>query len=216
MIYFQKSFLINKLVTYTINHSDFITCDVMVVKERIIKQYCYNPDKIVMFPWGIDLQIFNPENNQVPVELFDWKDKIIVVCTRQHMNTYGITYLIDAIPIVLKKNNRVRFLFIGNGPLTKMYKDQIFRLNIGKYVKFIGKVNNELLPLYLNNSDIYVSPSLSDGSSLCLMEALGCAVPSVVSDIDANLEWIEDNFNGIVFKRQNSKHRRFANFQRYS
>ena len=48
-------------------------------------------------------------------------------------------------------------------------------------------------------SDIYISPSHVDGSSVTLMEALASGLVCIVSDIPGNREWIEDGVNGWLF-----------------
>ena len=72
-----------------------------------------------------------------------------------------------------------------------------------KHVKFTGYVPNEIMPQYLNASDIYISPSLSDGTSICLLEAMACRLPVVVTDVDANLEWVKNGYNGLVCLKRN-------------
>ena len=39
---------------------------------------------------------------------------------------------------------------------------------------------------------MYVSTSMSDGTSVSLLEAMSCAKPVLVSDIAGNREWVED------------------------
>ena len=77
-------------------------------------------------------------------------------------------------------------------------------LNLDEYVYFAGFVPNDELPLYLNDSDLYVSPSLSDGTSASLLEAMACGLPVVVTDVPAILEWTTPNHNGIIVPRQNT------------
>ncbi|MCJ7518124.1 MAG: glycosyltransferase, partial [Anaerolineaceae bacterium] len=43
-----------------------------------------------------------------------------------------------------------------------------------------------------------------DGSSVALMESMACGCPALVSDIPANLEWINDGIEGWVFKDNDS------------
>jgi len=201
-----KRFFGNKLLTsYSIRNSDLITCDITIVKDEIVDKYDYDPDKIIVFPWGIDLNKFNPQNNETPDELIEWKNNTIIICTRQHRKIYANEYIIEAIPNILKENNSIRFLFIGSGPLTEKYLKKVNKLKIEEYVKFIPWIDNEKLPLYLSNSDINVSASLSDGSSLCLMEALACGLPSIVSDIKSNRIWIKNGYNGYLCKVKNSR-----------
>ena len=200
-----NNIFINKLVKYAVTHADMITCDAETVKKRIVENYEYNPDKIIVFPWGIDLNKFNPNNNEVPVDLLEWNEKIVVICTRQHKEVYGIEYLINAIPKIIKENENIRFIFIGDGHLTEKYKLQLNKDRMNQYVKFTGRIDNNQLPQYLTNSSIYVSPSLSDGSSLSLMEALACSLPVIVTNIDANLEWVKDYHNGIIVSPKNTE-----------
>ncbi len=66
-------------------------------------------------------------------------------------------------------------------------------------MRFLGNVDNEKLPKLLNAADVYVSTSFSDGSSASLMEALGCGLPVVVTDIPGNREWVsEGERNGFL------------------
>jgi glycosyltransferase involved in cell wall biosynthesis len=59
---------------------------------------------------------------------------------------------------------------------------------------------------YLSISDIYVSTSLSDGTSASLLEAMTCALPPVVTSIPANKEWIQDGWNGFLIPTRNVSH----------
>jgi glycosyltransferase involved in cell wall biosynthesis len=52
---------------------------------------------------------------------------------------------------------------------------------------------------------IYVSTSLSDGTSASLIEAMTCRIPVVVTDIAGNREWIRHNENGLLFPVKDSQ-----------
>jgi glycosyltransferase involved in cell wall biosynthesis len=121
-----------------------------------------------------------------------------VICTRKHFPVYGVEYLLRAVPRVLLEVKNAKFLLLGNGPLLDYHKGLARQLSLGKYVEFLGYVPNDSLPDLLNAADVYVSPSLSDGSSASLMEALGCGLPVVVTNISANQEWIKDGENGFL------------------
>jgi glycosyltransferase involved in cell wall biosynthesis len=55
------------------------------------------------------------------------------------------------------------------------------------------------MPDYDHASDLYLTASHSDGSSVTLMEALACGLPAVVSDIAGNVEWVQPDEQGWVF-----------------
>ena len=82
-------------------------------------------------------------------------------------------------------------------------ESQVRNLGIEQYVRFLGTVPNEELPAYLNAADLYVSTSDSDGTSTSLLEAFACGLPAVVTDVPANLEWVQDGVNGGVTPRRN-------------
>lgn len=194
----KKSILKRQLVSYAIKESDLITCDAESVKKELVRRFNYNNDKIIIFPRGIDLSLFTPSRTSNSLENLGWKNNLIVICTRQHKKLYGIEYLIEAMPKIVTKYENARFLFAGSGPLTSLYKKRIKDLGVERYVKFLGFVSNKLLPHYLNIADVYVSPSLSDGTSICLLEAMACGLPVVVTNVDANLEWINNGYNGLI------------------
>jgi len=66
-------------------------------------------------------------------------------------------------------------------------------------VKFVGMVENDLVPDYLASADVYVTASRSDSASLGLLEAMAIGLPCVGSDIPANREWIADGQSGWLF-----------------
>jgi glycosyltransferase involved in cell wall biosynthesis len=66
-------------------------------------------------------------------------------------------------------------------------------------VYFPGQVNFAGLPGYYRSSSLYLSASHSDGTSISLLEALGCGCPVLVSDIPGNREWITPGKQGWLF-----------------
>ena len=60
----------------------------------------------------------------------------------------------------------------------------------GPDVLFAGAVPASDVPLWLNAADVFVLPTLSEGMSNAILEALGCGLPLVVSDRDFNREFL--------------------------
>jgi glycosyltransferase involved in cell wall biosynthesis len=57
---------------------------------------------------------------------------------------------------------------------------------------------HEEMPRLLSGTDIYVSTSLDDGTSISLLEAMASGAFPIVSDIPSNREWICDGENGFL------------------
>jgi glycosyltransferase involved in cell wall biosynthesis len=189
---------------YVLRQADMITCDCEAVKNNVIRLAGYSADRIIIAPWGVDLRQFRPMNqlNSIRSQL-GWEHAKILIVTRQLKSFYGIEYLISAMPLILAAEPQVRLLVCGDGPLEAELRKMVDRLQLESVVHFAGFVPNQLLPDYLNAADIYVSPSLEDGSSLCLMEAMACGLPSVVTNIPAVLEWVKHGHNGYVISKRN-------------
>jgi glycosyltransferase involved in cell wall biosynthesis len=200
----KTSWLGKKITKFTIKKADLITCDAEAVKQEIINLTGYPPNKIIVFPWGIDLSLFKPTfplREKLRREL-GIEDRKVIIMNRRFKRVYGIEYFLKALPRVWAKVPDVYVLLLGSGPLEKELRKIVKGLKIEPIVKFIGEVPYDEMPAYLNASDLYISSSLSDGTSVSLLEAMACGLPVVVTDVPAILEWVENGVNGLVVPRR--------------
>jgi glycosyltransferase involved in cell wall biosynthesis len=195
----KRSRVLKEIARFTLSRSDMITCDAELVKKEILNLVDFPEEKIIVFPWGIDLSVFNPCVGDGGIrKKLGWEDKFVVIHDRTFSKIYGVRYLIEAIPRVIKEVPNARFLLCGTGPLEGEFKEAVRNCNLSPYVYFAGHVANKELPKYLKSADIYVSCSLSDGASVSLLEAMACGLPVVVSDVPAILEWVSNGKNGFI------------------
>jgi glycosyltransferase involved in cell wall biosynthesis len=154
----------------------------------------------VKFPW-VNLNGFKCDEAQrrkIRRE-YGWSDDdIVVISLRFHRQIYGVGYLIDAIPRILAKNKNVKFLILGEGPLTSMFKARVDSFIKSGHVRFVGAVPHDKVADYLSAADIYVSTSFSDGTSASLLEAMACSLAPLVTEIPGNMEWVENGANGLL------------------
>jgi len=204
LIFPDISFLHKFLIGNIIRRADAIVCDAETVKVKIM-DIVPNWDETTVFPWGIDLKLFQPQGNKFMHDTFSLKDLITIISTRNHESIYGIEILLESFRKLVKINNNVRLVMLGSGSLTSEYLKYIEDNKLKNHIKLVGKVANSDLPKYLSGSDIYVSASFSDGTSVSLLEAMACRLPVIVSDIPANREWISNGDNGFLFERGNSE-----------
>tara|TARA_B100001250_G_scaffold414017_1_gene450251 strand:+ start:337 stop:1383 length:1047 start_codon:yes stop_codon:yes gene_type:complete len=204
LIFPDKSFLHNLFINKIISKSDAIVCDAEVVKKKIL-EICPYDNPLEVFPWGIDLSKFKKYNDESIIRKYSLQKSVVIISTRNHEKIYGIEILLEAFSILNKKSPSAKLLLLGSGSLTDNYLEFIKKDNLEDSVKIIGRVPNLDLPIFLNNSDIYVSTSFSDGTSVSLLEGMACGLPVVVSDIPSNNEWINNGENGFIFSKGNSK-----------
>lgn len=96
----------------------------------------------------------------------------------------------------LKKKNKVFLLIVGWGS-----KKNISLFKSLEDVKITGFVE-DVLP-YLQATDIYVLPSLTETSSLTTMEAMSCGLPVIATKVGYVKEYIIDKQNGMFFPKNN-------------
>jgi glycosyltransferase involved in cell wall biosynthesis len=203
----HKNFVMRMLSRYVVNHVDLVQIDCEVGKRTVldVSGGKIRPEQIWVFPQGIELDVFKPdaEARRTLRPRLGWADKKIVVMTRQLKSIYGIDIFLKALAAVVRRHADTRALILGEGPLESELKQLAGSLGLSDLIKFTGRVDREKLVHFLNAADVYVSTSYSDGTSLCLLEAIATGLPAVVTDVPANLEWIENGRNGFTAKRGN-------------
>jgi glycosyltransferase involved in cell wall biosynthesis len=193
---------------YTLKRSAFFISDASVSREKAIA-FGMDPDKSVIFPWGIDLKSFHPKslaNRQsttpalAPGVSVVNRKSLTLFCNRTWEEIYGVDVLAKAFVKVAAANPKVNLLLLGGGSQGAKIRQILMNGGVLDRVHFGGHVTQADLPRWYHMADLYISPSHVDGSSVSLMEALASGLPCLVSDIPGNKEWIVDGENGWLFR----------------
>jgi len=206
VIYGKLSPFKRPIIARVFQMASLITCDALHMKSEI-EGFGINEKKIKIINFGIDTNRFKSLGRNAEIRnSYNLGDNLTVVSLRNFEPVYDIPSLLNAIPIVLQKFPETKFLIIGRGSLDSELKAHALSLGIEDAVRFIGFVQNDLLPLTLSSMDIYVSSSLSDaGIAASTAEAMACELPAVITDSGENGEWIEDGVNGYLVGIKNPK-----------
>lgn len=115
----------------------------------------------------------------------------------------GHQYLIASIPAVLAKCPKTTFIFAGRGQLEAELKDQAHQLGIDGHVRFLGLRQD--IPRILAVLDVFVLPSLSEGLSMAILEAMVAGKPVIATDVGGNPELVEDGGTGCLVPPKDSQ-----------
>ena len=188
----------------TLARSEVLVCDSEPVRQRAM-QLGMPAERIVKFPWGVDLQHFSPGRASELRRELGWESEFVVLSARAWEPLMGIEVLIEGFVRAAAGCPELRLLMLGSGSLeTEIYN----RISLGgaeNQVHFAGQVDFARLPQMYRAADLYVSASHSDGSSVSLLEAMACGLPALVSDIPGNREWVEPEVNGWWFRDRSGK-----------
>jgi L-malate glycosyltransferase len=182
---------------YTLKRSTYFTSDANVTRDKAV-EYGMNPEKTVVFPWGVDLEHFKPPTARRTSRDFT------IFCNRSWEPNYGVDVLARAFVKVAQQRPEVSLMLFGGGSQGAVIRQILIRGGVEDRVIFPGQISNLELPRFYHMADLYVSPSHVDGSSVSLMEALACGLPCLVSDIPANKEWVFESQNGWLFPDGNA------------
>jgi glycosyltransferase involved in cell wall biosynthesis len=184
---------------FTLKRSDVFVCDCDAVREMAVRLGMPD-DRIVVFPWGVDLTHFSPGKGEHLRSLLGWQESFILLSTRAWERLTGVDLLVEGFLRAAKAEPKLRLLLLGNGSLHSQICQRIQHYGMADRVYMPGQVQYTDLPLYYRSADLYLSASTSDGSSVSLMEALACGCPALVSDIAGNREWVEPERHGWRFR----------------
>lgn len=138
--------------------------------------------KYKILPNFIDYEKFIncKDKNSIRKEL-GIKDNDIVIC---HIGRFIIaknhSFLLEVINEMIRRNNKIKLLLVGTGDLKNEIEDKIKELGIEENVYLTGIRND--IPNILNNSDLFILPSIYEGLGLVLLEAQASNVPCLVSE----------------------------------
>jgi glycosyltransferase involved in cell wall biosynthesis len=187
------------VAAHALRRSEVLVCDCQAVRRAAVS-LGMPPDRIVVFPWGVDLKHFSPGEDGGLRDRLGWRHAFVLLSTRSWEPIYGIDVLLRAFKKAAITNPELRLLMLGDGSLRDRIRSAVRRAGLEDRIHFGGQVPGSELPAYYRAADVYVSASRSDGSSVSLMEALACGLPALVSDIPGNREWVMPGRNGWLFR----------------
>lgn len=187
---------------YTLARCDALIVDCDPVRQKAL-EFGMPEQKIVSFPWGVDLEHFSPDNGR-PV-LFDREPPdgdariFTILSTRGWEPIYGVDVIARAFVQAARQRPELRLIMLGGGSQAGLLHEIFTRGGVQEQVLLPGQVSQDDLPRYYRASDLYVSASHSDGTSISLLEAMASGTPCLVSDIPGNREWVEPEVQGWRF-----------------
>tara|TARA_Y100000588_G_scaffold395260_1_gene521981 strand:+ start:379 stop:1299 length:921 start_codon:yes stop_codon:yes gene_type:complete len=195
-----------RLTRFTLDASDMIVCDSHAVENKVSQITNYPKSGLVRFPWGVESEVFKPGASSVDFKSkLGWQDCTIVISNRSMEPYYGVEIAVNSFYEAYLINDELRLLLIGDGSLAPQVRSLINELGIDSVVYMPGRVRHDLLPEYLRAADIYLSCAYTDGSSVSLLEAMSTGLPSIVTDIPSNREWIKHDVNGWLARPGDSR-----------
>lgn len=167
------------------------------VKTYYVDQLGVRREAITTVPNGIDLSLFGRARGQtVRKELGLTKSDFVFTCVANLAPNKGHRYLLAAFERLGRTLPSAHLLIVGTGE----QHDNLIRQAAGYATRgrihFLGRRHD--VPAVLAASDVFVLPTLFEGMSVAIVEAMAARIPVVTTDIPENRVLITHNMTGIL------------------
>lgn len=156
-----------------------------------------SPDRIRTVHNGIDVSAFGNTDRKTARRNLGFDDAALLIGAIGRLSPQkGYVYLIQAFRMLSDWFPSARLVVAGIGPLANELDREAHRLGVANRVDFLG-FRRDIAGL-LAAFDVYAQPSLWEGHSISLIEALAAGKPIVATNIDGNREVVDHGETGLL------------------
>ena len=153
------------------------------VKTSILETIGHIPeDKVTVICNGVDVRRYQQTVDKIHVrrQLGLPENACLMAVVATFKAQKGHRYLIEAAPPVVEKFPNLHILFIGDGDLRQDLQVQTDVMGLTEHIHFLGSRKD--VPELLAASDYFVLPSLWEGLSMALIEAMATGLPIIATE----------------------------------
>lgn len=185
----------------TVHSSDHIVTISQASRQAIRREVTVPADRITAVYAPVNTRLFRPDpelrKKTRKTLALGSGDRVLLMSGVAHKQK-GFDIGLNAFFTLRTSASDTKLILAGDGPersrLEKMVKDR----GLDKSVIFTGSLKNGQMPGIYNAADIYMNPTVRrEGLAIVNVEAMACALPSVVSKTGGTAETIEDGISGF-------------------
>ncbi len=178
-----------QIVDYILTASDFVKKSILEIEEN--KNV---GNKITVIPYGANTQQFSYK-----IRRYKSGETLRLLIVASISKRKGIDFLLDAMEQL--KNESVKLSVIGVST-TSDGQELVDHMNSMENVEYIGRVPHEQICEYFDINDVFILPSLAEGSSLSVYEALASGMPCIVTKNTGSV--VTDGIDGFIIEAKNA------------
>ncbi|OGS24888.1 MAG: hypothetical protein A2297_04570 [Elusimicrobia bacterium RIFOXYB2_FULL_48_7] len=184
-------------------------CDKLIVNSKTLKEFLvgkniFPGNKVTVIYNGIDTsRIPKAEKNALCAKIGCSPDNILIGSIGRLHKQKGFEYLIKAAALLVSRGEaeHLQFLIVGDGPDRKKLEKMAEKPGLKNKIVFTGWNTNTLE--IISALDIFILPSLWEGTPNVILEAMACGKPVISTATGAVTELIENNKEGILVQPSN-------------
>jgi N-acetyl-alpha-D-glucosaminyl L-malate synthase BshA len=168
------------VVDFSINQSDGVTAVSQYLRDETFRRFDIKKD-IEVIPNFLDLERFKRADKDHFRKAISPNGEKIMMHVSNFRKVKRVPDVISVFNYVLSHGIGANLLLVGDGPARKQAEQRCRKLGICGKVRFLGK--QDRIEEILSVADLFVIPSASETFGLAALEAMGCGVPVISTNV---------------------------------
>ncbi len=170
-------------------------------RDAMERFYGASPAKVTVIPCGVDVDLFRPVNRNEARRRLGLGEESVVLFVGRLEPLKGLDIMLRAVA-QLERREATRTLIVGGDPEgdAEMARLRALcqELGIAERVSFMGRMEQQDLPLYYSAADVSVLPSYYESFGLVALESMACGTPVIASRVGGLPTIVKDGLNGYL------------------
>lgn len=181
---------------------------IIAVSEPLKIEYEKRTGKIIEYiPPLIPFKATKESKNKLKFKYGFGKKDLVISCIGSIKKIKGSDILLNGFFELgrgyIKKNN-LKLIYVGDGDLKSKLETIVLENELSDNIKFLGMLNHDKIEEIYKMTDIYVIPSLFEGTPISLLEGMFNSITILGSDVQGINNIIEHGENGLLFRSKDS------------
>jgi glycogen(starch) synthase len=176
------------------------------MRGHVADVYGIREEHVEVIPNGIDPLDLEPVGDLVALRArYAKPDEKLILLAGRLVYEKGFQLALEALPGVIKRVGKVRFVVAGSGTHEEELKKQAAKLKLTRKGTFLGWIGDDLLHSLYRIADLTVVPSLYEPFGLVALEAMASGCPCIVADTGGLREVVPNQDVGLRFRSRDPK-----------
>ncbi len=153
-----------------------------------------HPKDVLVIPNAVDTARFRSPCD--PTQVAQLKERlgkqeadVWLITTSRLVAKNAVDVVIRTLPLLPA---HIKFLVLGVGPDEAMLRALATQLGVIDRIHFLGHIPHDMLPLYLQASDVFIRPSRSEGMGNSFIEAMAAGIPVIATRVGGIPDFLVD------------------------
>lgn len=155
---------------------------------------------IPIIPNGVDTERFYPAPEKRP------SDRLVITPGASRITgRKGLRYLVEALGLLKDEFPQLTLSIMGDGNQRAALEELAKEKGLAERVTFLGRIPKDETFQHYQEASIFVLPSLNEGMSNALLEALASGLPILATVTGGTHELVEEGENGFFIEMRSAE-----------